>query len=47
MNAATASDEQIKRCRCMSGEQRLALALELHEMPCVIGLREPKIRGPV
>jgi len=36
MNAATALDEQIKRYRRMTGEQRLAVALELHEMSCDI-----------
>ena len=34
MNAAAASGEQIKRYRSMTGEQRLALALELHELAC-------------
>ncbi len=29
-------DEQIKRYRRMSGEQRLAIALELHELSCDI-----------
>jgi len=36
MTAATALDEQIKRYRLMTGEQRLAVALELHEMSCDI-----------
>jgi Rv0078B-related antitoxin len=36
MNASTALDEQIKRYRLMTGEQRLAIALELHEMSCEI-----------
>jgi len=36
MNAAKASDEQIKRYRRMTGEQRLALALELHELSCQV-----------
>ncbi len=34
MTAAAARDEQIKRYRRMTGEQRLALALELHELAC-------------
>ena len=34
MNPATALDEQIKRYRRMTGEQRLAVALELHELSC-------------
>ena len=36
MNAATALDKQIERYRQMTGEQRLAVALELHEMACDI-----------
>ena len=36
MNAATALDKQIERYRQMTGEQRLAIALELHEMSCDI-----------
>ena len=43
MNAATALNEQIKRYRHMTGEQRLTLALELHEMSCEIareGIRQ-------
>ena len=36
MTAAKALDEQIKRYRRMTGEQRLAVALELHEMSCEI-----------
>ena len=34
MTAATALDKQIERYRQMTGEQRLAVALELHEMSC-------------
>jgi hypothetical protein len=34
MNAATASDKQIERYRQMTGEQRLKIALDLHEMSC-------------
>ena len=34
MTASVALDEQIKRYRRMTGEQRLALALELHELSC-------------
>jgi hypothetical protein len=34
MNAAAALDKQIEHYRQMTGEQRLALALELHEMSC-------------
>jgi hypothetical protein len=36
MTAATALDRQIQRYREMTGEQRLAIALELHEMSCDI-----------
>jgi hypothetical protein len=36
MTAATALDKQIERYRQMTGEQRLKIALDLHEMPCNI-----------
>lgn len=36
MDPATALAKQIERYRSMTGEQRLALALELHEMSCEI-----------
>ena len=36
MTAAAASERQIERYRRMTGEQRLAIALELHEMSCDI-----------
>lgn len=36
MTAVTALDKQIERYREMTGEQRLAVALELHEMSCDI-----------
>jgi hypothetical protein len=36
MNAATAMAKQIERYRSMTGEQRLAIALELHELSCEI-----------
>jgi hypothetical protein len=36
MNPKAALDEQISRYRRMTGEQRLALALELHELSCEI-----------
>ncbi len=50
MNAATALEKQIERYRQMTGEQRLAVALELHEMSCDIareGIRRqhPKADG--
>ncbi len=34
MTPSAALDEQIKLYRLMTGEQRLALALELHELSC-------------
>jgi type II secretory pathway predicted ATPase ExeA len=43
MNAEAASKKQIERYRQMTGEQRLAIALELHEMSCNIareGIRQ-------
>ena len=36
MTAAAALDKQIERYRRMTGEQRLAIALDLHEMSCEI-----------
>ena len=36
MTAARALEKQIERYRQMSGEERLALALELHELSCDI-----------
>ena len=36
MTAATALDKQIERYRQMTGEQRLAVALELHELSCEV-----------
>jgi len=36
MNAVTALDKQIERYRQMTGEQRLTVALELHELSCDI-----------
>jgi hypothetical protein len=34
MTAAAALEKQIEHYRRMTGEQRLALALELHELAC-------------
>jgi hypothetical protein len=34
MTAAAASEKQIECYRQMTGEQRLAIALELHELSC-------------
>jgi len=36
MNAASALAKQIELYRQMTGEQRLAIALDLHEMSCDI-----------
>ena len=36
MTAATALEKQIGQYRRMTGEQRLAVALDLHEMSCDI-----------
>jgi len=36
MNAAAALNKQIERYRLMTGEQRLAVALDLHELSCDI-----------
>ena len=36
MTAATAFHEQLQRYQRMTGEQRLAVALELHELSCDI-----------
>ena len=36
MTAATALEQQIQLYRRMTGEQRLAIALNLHEMSCEI-----------
>lgn len=36
MTAPTALEKQIERYRLMTGEQRLAIALELHELSCDI-----------
>jgi len=36
MNAEAATNKQIERYRQMTGEQRLTIALELHEMSCNI-----------
>jgi hypothetical protein len=36
MTASVALDKQIERYRRMTGEQRLAVALDLHEMSCDI-----------
>jgi hypothetical protein len=43
MNAAAALDKQIECYRRMTGEQRLAIALDLHQLACDIareGIRQ-------
>jgi hypothetical protein len=50
MTAATALDKQIERYRQMTGEQRVAVALELHEMSCDIareGIRQQNPKANV
>jgi hypothetical protein len=46
MTAAAALAEQIKRYRGMTGEQRLAVALELHEMSCEIAREGIRRQNP-
>jgi hypothetical protein len=46
MNAETASYKQIERYRQMTGEQRLAIALELHEMSCNIAREGIRHQNP-
>ena len=46
MTAATALEKQIERYRSMTGEQRLALALELHELSCDIAREGIRRQNP-
>jgi type II secretory pathway predicted ATPase ExeA len=46
MDATTALNEQIKRYRCMTGEQRLAVALDLHEISCDIAREGIRRQNP-
>jgi hypothetical protein len=46
MTATTALDEQIKHYRRMTGEQRLAVALDLHEMSCDVAREGIRRRNP-
>ena len=46
MNAATALSKQIERYRSMTGEQRLAVALELHELSCDIAREGIRRQNP-
>jgi type II secretory pathway predicted ATPase ExeA len=46
MTAETASNKQIERYRQMTGEQRLAIALELHELSCNIAREGIRRQNP-
>ena len=46
MTAAMALEEQIKRYRRMTGEERLALALDLHELSCDIAREGIRRQNP-
>lgn len=46
MTAASALDRQIARYREMTGEQRLAIALELHELSCEIAREGIRRQNP-
>jgi len=46
MTAATALDKQIERYRQMTGEQRLKIALDLHEMSCNIAREGIRRQNP-
>jgi hypothetical protein len=46
MNAVTALGKQIERYRQMTGEQRLAVALDLHEMSCDIAREGIRRQNP-
>ena len=46
MTAAAAVDKQIRRYRSMTGEQRLAVALELHELSCDIAREGIRRQNP-
>ncbi len=46
MNPRTALDEQIASYRRMTGEQRLGIALELHELACDVARAGIRMRCP-
>jgi hypothetical protein len=46
MTAATALDRQIECYRRMTGEQRLAVALDLHELSCDIAREGIRRQNP-
>ena len=47
MTAATALAKQIERYRQMTGEQRLSVALELHELSCDIAREGIRRQNPL
>ena len=46
MNPEGALNEQIERYRRMTGEQRLAIALELHELACNVAREGIRHQNP-
>ena len=46
MNAATALQKQIERYRQMTGEQRLEIALDMHEMSCNVAREGIRHQNP-
>jgi hypothetical protein len=46
MTAAAAAEKQIECYRRMTGEQRLAIALELHELSCELAREGIRRRHP-
>ena len=46
MNPDRALQEQIERYRRMTGEQRLAIALELHELSCNVAREGIRHQNP-
>ena len=46
MTAAAAAEKQIECYRHMTGEQRLAIALELHELSCEIAREGIRCQHP-
>jgi hypothetical protein len=46
MNPEDALQEQIQRYRRMTGEQRLALALDLHELSCNVAREGIRHQNP-
>ena len=46
MNAVNALGEQIQRYRRMTGEERLALALDLHELACDVAREGIRRQSP-